>query len=72
MSIRKECNNRVKKKNCKFNNYITHVLSNIDEWNMKVKKEHNINENDSTLLVETKIYRQLNEDDSINLQVEAD
>ena len=71
MSIIKECNNRVKNKDCKFNNYITHVLHNIDEWNKKVKKEHNINESDSASLIERKVYRQLNENDSINLQVEA-
>ena len=71
MSIIKECNNRVKNKDCQFNDYIVYALSNLDEWNNKVKKEYIINKNDSAAVVETKIYRQLNENDSINLQVEA-
>ena len=71
MSIIKECNNRVKNKDCKFNDCIAYALSNLDEWNNKVKKEYAIDKNDSVSIIETKVYRQLNENDSINLQVEA-
>ena len=60
----------MKKKNCKFTKYISHVLSNIEGWNSKVKeKKYTINNGDSYSLIERKIYRYLNENDTKNWQV---
>jgi hypothetical protein len=63
----------VKKRNCKFNKYISHVLLNIENWNKGIKdKTLTINKGDSVNLIETKIYRHLNEYSEENLQVDTD
>ena len=54
------CKYNVKNKDCKFQRYIKYALSNIDNWNGKVKKEYKINKNDSQSIKETKIYRYAN------------
>ena len=50
-----------------FDLIVLSAIRNIKEWNKKVKnKKHRINDNDSMLIKETKIYRHINENDSAN------
>ena len=51
----------MKKKPTQFDLIVQDVIANVDHWNKKVKqKEYIINNNDSFLLKEAKIYRYLN------------
>ena len=64
----------MKKKTTEFNTICNYLYENMDVWNKNVKsKKYKLNENDSRLEIESKIYRYMNEyDDNIHRLIQQE